>query len=181
METCPSQSLSGVTSKIMTVKMTRTIYAESATNSGFRSLLSIPLPASPQRTTHMLMASPASPPVNAPRFHNPAPAVTANCTAPITTPITTAGTNNRFTPLQPSAACATIGPVSTQANPRYSAAPGASVAASNPVADSSALNDEPSEPKVTAQPCPMDGIRTAFSGVKPSPIKIGAVTATSTV
>ena len=37
-----------------------------------------------------------------------------------------------------------------------------------------------SEPKLTAQPCPMQAIITAWTGVKPSPTSSGAATATGT-
>ena len=59
------------------------------------------------------------------------------------------------------------------ASPRYSAEAGARAGHPSPVAESSALNDEPSEPKVTAQPCPIEGIMTALNGVNPRPIKQG--------
>ena len=48
------------------------------------------------------------------------------------------------------------------------------------VVDNKALKADPREPKLTAHPCPMDGMTTAAIGLNPNPIRRGAVTATGT-
>ena len=64
--------------------------------------------------------------------------------------------------------------------PRINAAGGANDSGGKPVAPKSTVNDEASDPNVTAQAWPMDGITTAANGVRPRPTSNGATIATGT-
>ena len=83
-----------------------------------------------------------------------------HCVKPMTAPTISSIGIERKKPFQPALTKATRAPLKKPANPRTSAASCAKTSPDSPVTAVKATNEVPSEPKVTAQPCPSAAIMT---------------------
>ncbi len=83
-----------------------------------------------------------------------------------------------FNPFNPLYIKHMVKPTNTQTIARNILAVSAIPSGSNPVVLIIAPNEEPNEPKVTAQECPNKAVMVAIIGLNFKPIKRGAATAT---
>src|SRR5690606_28572721 len=103
-----------------------------------------------------------------------------NCTRLMVSPIETRGPTPRLIPPLPAPIPNTRAPTIRQTTPRTPAIHGPINAPSNPVADTSASYEAPSDPNEIDQLCPSEVRITACGAAKPIDTRIGATTATGT-